>query len=44
VEVPWKLDPDGMLAVPDGPGLGISINLDSVEKYSGLRLDFANRR
>jgi D-galactarolactone cycloisomerase len=42
VEVPWKLDSNGMLAVPDGPGLGISINPDSVEKYSGLRLDFAN--
>lgn len=37
VEVPWKLDPDGMLSVPTGPGLGISINMDSVEKYSGRR-------
>ncbi|HET6219909.1 MAG TPA: mandelate racemase/muconate lactonizing enzyme family protein [Acidobacteriaceae bacterium] len=38
VEVPWKLDSDGMLPVPSGPGLGISINPDKVEKYSGLRL------
>jgi D-galactarolactone cycloisomerase len=38
VDVPWKLDPDGMLPVPTGPGLGISINLDNVEKYSGLRI------
>ena len=38
VEVPWRLDSDGMLPVPTGPGLGISINLDKVEKYSGLRL------
>jgi D-galactarolactone cycloisomerase len=38
VEVPWKVDSDGMLPVPSGPGLGISINLDKVEKYSGLRL------
>jgi D-galactarolactone cycloisomerase len=38
VEVPWKLDSDGMLPVPSGPGLGISINLDKVKKYSGLRL------
>jgi L-alanine-DL-glutamate epimerase-like enolase superfamily enzyme len=38
VEVPWKLDSDGMLPVPSGPGLGIAINLDKVEKYSGLRL------
>jgi D-galactarolactone cycloisomerase len=38
VEVPWRLDHDGMLPVPDGPGLGISINRDGVEKYSGRRL------
>lgn len=34
---PWKLDSDGMLAVPDGPGLGISLNLDAVEKHTGTR-------
>jgi D-galactarolactone cycloisomerase len=38
VEVPWRLDADGMLPVPSGPGLGISIDVDAVEKYSGLRL------
>jgi D-galactarolactone cycloisomerase len=38
VEVPWRLGHDGMLPVPDGPGLGISINIDGVEKYSGRRL------
>jgi len=38
VETPWKLDPDGMLAVPEGPGLGIALNLDAVEKYTGQRL------
>jgi D-galactarolactone cycloisomerase len=38
VEVPWRLDHDGMLPVPGGPGLGISINIDGVEKYSGRRL------
>jgi D-galactarolactone cycloisomerase len=32
---PWALDENGMLAVPDGPGLGISLNLDAVERYSG---------
>jgi len=37
VEVPWKLDADGMLAVPDAPGLGISLNLDAVEKHTGER-------
>ena len=37
VERPWKLDSMGMLAVPDGPGLGISLDLDAVELYTGLR-------
>lgn len=37
VETPWKLDADGMLAVPDGPGLGISLNLDVVKKYTGVK-------
>jgi L-alanine-DL-glutamate epimerase-like enolase superfamily enzyme len=39
VEDPWKLGGDGMLPVPSGPGLGISINLDAVEKYTGVRLE-----
>lgn len=26
------LDADGMLAIPDGPGLGVEINLDALEK------------
>jgi D-galactarolactone cycloisomerase len=26
----WKLDDDGMLAVPDLPGLGVSLNLDAL--------------
>jgi D-galactarolactone cycloisomerase len=38
VEVSWKLDADGMLRIPDEPGLGITINTDAVEKYTGLRL------
>lgn len=38
VEVPWQLDSCGMLAVPDGPGLGISLNFDAVEKYTGKKL------
>jgi len=33
----WELDNSGMLAVPKGPGLGISLNLDEVEKYTGQR-------
>jgi len=37
VENKWKLDDNGMLAVPNGPGLGISLNLDVVEKHTGQR-------
>jgi D-galactarolactone cycloisomerase len=39
VSNPWRLDADGMLAVPDGPGLGITLDLDAVAQYSnGERL------
>jgi L-alanine-DL-glutamate epimerase-like enolase superfamily enzyme len=31
----WVLDPDGMLAIPDAPGLGVSLDLDAVARYSG---------
>jgi len=37
VETRWDLDTDGMLAVPDRPGLGVSLNLDAVEKHTGER-------
>ncbi len=37
VEGGWRLDADGMLAIPDGPGLGISLDLDAVAKYSRKR-------
>lgn len=37
VEAQWQLDRDGMLAIPTGPGLGISLNLDAVEKHTGQR-------
>jgi len=30
----WKLDADGMLAIPDKPGLGITIDPDAVKRYS----------
>jgi L-alanine-DL-glutamate epimerase-like enolase superfamily enzyme len=33
----WALNPDGTLSIPDGPGLGIRVNLDAVEYYSGLK-------
>jgi D-galactarolactone cycloisomerase len=37
VETTWQLDADGMLAIPDGPGLGITLNLDAVERFTGQR-------
>ena len=37
VEGGWTLDADGMLPVPAGPGLGISLNMDAVEKHTGER-------
>jgi len=33
VKAPWQID-NGQVAIPAGPGLGISINMDVVEQYS----------
>jgi L-alanine-DL-glutamate epimerase-like enolase superfamily enzyme len=30
---PWRLDADGMLAIPDAPGLGIQLDPDAVARY-----------
>ena len=30
----WRLDADGMLPIPDGPGLGIDFNLDALAEFS----------
>jgi D-galactarolactone cycloisomerase len=38
VATKWKLDEDGMLSVSDAPGLGISLDLDAVEKYTGVTI------
>jgi L-alanine-DL-glutamate epimerase-like enolase superfamily enzyme len=35
VATPWQLDADGMLAIPDTPGLGIELDMDKVAHYSG---------
>jgi L-alanine-DL-glutamate epimerase-like enolase superfamily enzyme len=32
---PWQLDADGMLAIPDKPGLGIKLDMDAVAHYTG---------
>lgn len=34
---PWELDNEGMLAIPNKPGLGIALNMDTVEKHTGER-------
>ena len=31
----WHLDPDGMLPIPDSPGLGVRLDPDTVAKYTG---------
>jgi len=33
----FGLDPDGMLAVPEGPGLGVALDPEAVERYTGKR-------
>lgn len=36
---PWNLDADGMLGIPDKPGLGVGLDREMVEKYTnGARL------
>jgi D-galactarolactone cycloisomerase len=30
----WKLDADGMLAIPNAPGLGLKLNRDAISKYT----------
>ncbi len=35
VEGGWSLDEDGMLAIPDAPGLGVSLDLEAVARYGG---------
>ena len=34
----WHLDADGMLSIPDAPGLGIEINPDTLAKYGDTPL------
>jgi D-galactarolactone cycloisomerase len=31
---PWQLDQDGMLAIPDGPGLGVALDGDALDRYA----------
>jgi L-alanine-DL-glutamate epimerase-like enolase superfamily enzyme len=34
----WRLDADGMLAIPDGPGLGVALDPDALERHTGIRI------
>jgi L-alanine-DL-glutamate epimerase-like enolase superfamily enzyme len=34
---PWRLDDEGMLPIPDSPGLGIEINQDALRELSNVR-------
>jgi D-galactarolactone cycloisomerase len=39
VEQPWRLDAEGMLPIPDAPGLGLRLNREALAKYTqGERL------
>jgi L-alanine-DL-glutamate epimerase-like enolase superfamily enzyme len=35
VQDPWRIDAEGFLAIPDGPGLGMTLDLDAVKRYTG---------
>jgi L-alanine-DL-glutamate epimerase-like enolase superfamily enzyme len=37
VEDKWALDTDGMLPIPNRPGLGVRLNMDAVERHTGER-------
>ena len=37
VEGGWRLDSDGLLPVPESPGLGVTLNVAAVEKHTGER-------
>src|ERR1051325_4344631 len=34
VATPWKLDSDGMLNIPEKPGLGLELNRDAIAEYT----------
>ncbi len=33
---PWRLDADGMLPIPDGPGLGVRLDMEAVARFSDV--------
>jgi len=41
IDPPIEVAPDGTVAVPDGPGLGVAIRHDRVERATVRRASFA---
>jgi L-alanine-DL-glutamate epimerase-like enolase superfamily enzyme len=39
VAEPWRLDEDGMLPIPDGPGLGVKLDLEAVRRFGDVAID-----
>ncbi|HKQ39634.1 MAG TPA: mandelate racemase/muconate lactonizing enzyme family protein [Verrucomicrobiae bacterium] len=44
VENAWQLDADGMLTIPDAPGLGLKLNLEALAKYTRDELGYSRPR
>lgn len=38
---PWSMDAEGMLPIPETPGLGVELNMDALERYTGVRWQHA---
>jgi len=38
LDTPFKLDADGLIQIPDAPGLGVKWNPEGIEKHSGMTL------
>jgi L-alanine-DL-glutamate epimerase-like enolase superfamily enzyme len=36
VAAPWRLDADGMLPIPDAPGLGVDLDPDALSRYADV--------
>jgi L-alanine-DL-glutamate epimerase-like enolase superfamily enzyme len=34
VATPWQLDAEGMLAIPNQPGLGVELDMDALARFS----------
>jgi L-alanine-DL-glutamate epimerase-like enolase superfamily enzyme len=33
----WRIDEEGMLTIPERPGLGITIDLEALKEFTGLK-------